>query len=194
MSHLQPRPPWPALDDVMPRFDVRMRQSVRVHASKAAVFRAMDHLHATDMRLATLLGRIRSSFARAPLPRELGVIPPERPFFEAMGETGWVVVTRDDDHAIYGLVGRFWWRDFGLRFVTVDEYLRFREPGYAKIAFELRCEPAWRGVRLVAETRVDATDEDARRKFRRYWRLIALGARMTVRSMLKGIARRAEAS
>ena len=184
------RAPWPALDDVMPRFDVRMRQSVKVHASKAAVFRAVEHLHTTDMRLATLLGRIRSSIA----PRQLDVIPPERPFFEAMGETGWVVVARDDDHAIYGLVGRFWWRDFGLRFVTVDEYLRFREPGYAKIAFELRCEPASNGVRLVAETRVVTTDEEARRKFKRYWRLIALGARVTVRSMLKGIVRLAEAS
>jgi hypothetical protein len=46
---------------------------------------------------------------------------------------------------------------------------------------------------LVTATRVHATDDAARRRFARYWRLIRLGGAAIRRDMRAAIARRAKA-
>jgi hypothetical protein len=49
------------------------------------------------------------------------------------------------------------------------------------------------GSRVGTETRIAATDDTARRRFGRYWRLIGPFSSITRREMLAAIRRRAEA-
>ena len=62
--------------------------------------------------------------------------------------------------------------------MSAAEFAAFREPGYAKAAFNMHAEPRpGGGTLLTTETRIQATDEHARRSFRRYWRVIHSGQR-----------------
>ena len=63
------------------------------------------------------------------------------------------------------LIGRPWTRGAGLR--PDEDFLRFGEPGYAKMAMDLRALPDGEGARLETETRVFLTDAAARRRFAR---------------------------
>ena len=56
---------------------------------------------------------------------------------------------------------------------TAAEFAGFDQPGFAKIAFSLRVGPYGNGTSILTmETRVALTDDQSRRRFRRYWRLI----------------------
>ena len=61
----------------------------------------------------------------------------------------------------------------------------------AATAFTVTPEGA--GSRVRTETRIAATDDTARRRFGRYWRLIGPFSSITRREMLAAIRRRAEA-
>ncbi|MFJ9845036.1 hypothetical protein ACIRYZ_32245 [Kitasatospora sp. NPDC101155] len=61
------------------------------------------------------------------------------------------------------------------------------EPGFLKIAMNIRYD----GRVLSTETRVFATDEATRRKFRTYWLVIRPASGLSRKSMLRAIRRRA---
>ena len=48
------------------------------------------------------------------------------------------------------------------------------------------------GTLLTTETRIKGTDEEARRRFRRYWRVVMPGSALIRRAWLRAIRRRAE--
>jgi deazaflavin-dependent oxidoreductase (nitroreductase family) len=57
--------------------------------------------------------------------------------------------------------------------VTPSQFKTFDRPGFAKIATSLRVDPYGSGSAIVTvETRVAITDDQSRRRFRRYWLLI----------------------
>jgi hypothetical protein len=68
----------------------------------------------------------------------------------------------------------------------------FAEPGWVHVAMNFRVEPEDGDRWLVTETRVHATDDAARRRFARHWRLIRLGSAAIRRDMLAAIARGSE--
>jgi hypothetical protein len=56
---------------------------------------------------------------------------------------------------------------------TPEQFTSFDEPGFAKIATNLRIDPYGNGSSILTmETRVAITDDESRRRFRRYWLLI----------------------
>jgi hypothetical protein len=72
-----------------------------------------------------------------------------------------------------------WLADVVFRPLEPDEFAGFREPGYVRIAWTLRADPAGSGQSLFSiETRVQATEPLARRDFRRYWALVSAGIAM----------------
>jgi len=68
----------------------------------------------------------------------------------------------------------------------------FREPGWAKTAFDFVLEPDAGGTRLTTETRITATDARARLLFGIYWAAIRAGSGLIRRDMLRAVARTAE--
>jgi hypothetical protein len=60
--------------------------------------------------------------------------------------------------------------------VAPERFARFAEPDLVKIVWTLEAEPLGPALtRFRSQTRVLATDDGARRKFRRYWRLVGVG-------------------
>ena len=57
--------------------------------------------------------------------------------------------------------------------MSPEQFLRFDRPGFAKIATSLRVDPYGSGSSILTmETRVAITDDESRRRFRRYWLLV----------------------
>ena len=77
--------------------------------------------------------------------------------------------------------------------LSPDQFIRFDDPGYAKIAMTLRTEPASEGTSEVkTETRVKTTDPVSRAKFRRYWALVSPGVALIRVALLAHVKREAE--
>lgn len=73
------------------------------------------------------------------------------------------------------------------------EWHGWDRPGWIKAAATFRAEPAGDGTsNLITETQVDATDEAARRRFRRYWRVVSPFSALIRRRWLEQIAKAAE--
>lgn len=68
------------------------------------------------------------------------------------------------------------------------------QPGSIRAAANFMAEPEGEGrARLITETWVDATDEGAAKRFRRYWRVVGPFSALIRRRWLRAIAKRAEA-
>ncbi len=76
---------------------------------------------------------------------------------------GFDVLTRSATEVVVGATGTPWRPRGGL-----GPFADAR-PGSVRMAVDVRAEPLCGGCRLSTETRIAATDEAARRAFRRYW-------------------------
>ena len=108
---------------------------------------------------------------------------PKRPGFQVLAE--------DAPHEVaVGAIGKVWQPDIPFVHVAnADEYAAFATAGFAKVAWAIRVVP--RGEhdsRVEIEVRVDATDEDSWRKFRRYFRFIGPGSHFIRRAALSAFA------
>lgn len=84
--------------------------------------------------------------------------------------------------------------DVVFRPIPAEEFAAFQEPGLVKIAWTLEVEPLGPSrCRLTSETRVVATDAEARARFSHYWRWARFGIVLIRRLMLPAIRRQAEA-
>jgi len=176
------------LGAVMPEYDVRMVREIVVDAPAAHVFDTFVKLKISDMPMAKFLGAVRTLGRSTKTPDEDPLL------VEEVFRFGWVPLFEEPDHQlITGLVAQVWRRDFGVAEVADrDAFVRFKEPGYAKIVVSYRFEPDGAGTRVISETRVSTTDPRSAGRFRWYWRLIRVGAGLTVRSGLRATKRKAE--
>jgi len=108
---------------------------------------------------------------------------------------GWGVLAEiPDREVVIGAVTQPWEANVVFRHVAPQKFSDFHEPGYVKIAWTLRADPAGDQHSVFrTETRAIATDLDARIRFRRYWSFLSPGIILIRRSMLnslRGEARR----
>jgi hypothetical protein len=86
---------------------------------------------------------------------------------------------------VIGAIGRFWETEIPFVDVPPTDFAAFAEPGFGKVAWEARFEPLGRtGTRIVLELRVTATDDEAWRRLRRYFRLLGPFSRFIRRHLL----------
>ena len=162
--------------DALPVYHHRERHSVLVAATPEAALAAARETRLEDVRLVSLLFRLRGLRAaprgpiwastageRLPPPRS-GDPRPDRPPVDAARR-----------HPRRG-----------------EDFVHFSEPGYAKMALDLRALPDGDGARLETETRVFLTDESSRRRFGAYWLVIRPFSGLTRRLWLRAAKRRAE--
>jgi len=146
------------IDNFFPVWDVRELHQTSISASADKAFRAVMQL---DLARSPV---IRILFALRGLPRS------KRLAFGALVEEGFVVLAEDPPNEIVlGITGRFWRIRGGLRRIEADEFVLFAEPGYLKAAWNFHIDSVGERTVVRTETRVLATDESARRLFRRYW-------------------------
>jgi hypothetical protein len=181
----------PALDALIPR--PRLVEVDRAELA-APVDRVWELLRHGDLGKSPL---VRALFAVRTLPDRLRKKPvdvavridelrssPERPGFQVLSE-------RAPYEFAVGAIGKVW--HLAIPFVHVagaQAFAEFAEPDFVKVAWAVRLEP--RGERqceVAFEVRVDATDDDAWRKFERYFAVIGPGSHF-IRRMLFAWLRR----
>ncbi|HEX6749268.1 MAG TPA: hypothetical protein VF092_18365 [Longimicrobium sp.] len=180
------------IDEWMPEWDVHEVHETRVRAPHDRVWaavRALDFSRApvtrTLMAMRYLPAMLTRAGRRKVLERRSGGIL--RAGFLVLGE-------RPGEELLLGVVGRFWTSGGGIERVTPEELRVFDRPGFAIGTWNFTLEDDGDGVRVATETRVRCTDDASRRKFRRYWRVIAPFSGLIRLEMLKSIRRVAESS
>jgi len=171
------------LDDVLPDWDFREVHQRRVVASAADLFAAVEAVTPAELPLFRLLMRLRS-FGRRTLGRAL-----DEPLFAQLQAQGFVLLGRDAPRElVLGLIGTPWRIRGGLRPVPAPEaFTAFTDPGTVKVATNILVEDG----RVATETRVLASDADARRRFRTYWLVVRPWSGAVRREWLRAIERRA---
>lgn len=160
-----------AAADALPEYHHRERHSLAVDAVPERALTAARTTTIEEVPLVRVLLRLR------------GMRRVRRgPVWEVMAAEGFA--TFDDETLV--AVGRPWRLREGLR--PVADFAAFDEPGWAKMAVDLRFEDR----RLVTETRVLLTSPDARRAFRRYWVVVRPLSGLVRRRWLAAARRRAE--
>lgn len=94
----------------------------------------------------------------------------------AFGIDDFMPLGRDADRELaFGLVGRFWQRDYGLVRLSQPQtqFIGYSEPSLAKLVLNFSTDVLPDGrTRLTTETRVHCLDGSALRRFTPYWWLI----------------------
>ena len=175
------------LDEFLPRYDVHEVHSTAIAAPPEAVMDAIREVTPREVPLMVALMILRTG----PRARRLSG---RHTILAGFERAGFVTLRDGPDGIVAGGVGRFWTPSGGLRRIDASEFGAFGEPGYAKGAFSFELEPRGGRTLLTTETRVLATDEPARRSFKRYWRLIHPGSAAIRVAWLRAIRRRAERS
>ena len=171
------------LDEFLPEFSFNEVHSTLVRASPARTLAAARELTARDVPVMLALVAVR----------RLGRTPPPRgPVVDGMLRSGFVVLADRPDELVLGVAGRFWTLDGGIARISAGEFADFAEPNHAKAVMDFHAEPAPGGCLLSTETRIEPTDEAARRSFGRYWRVIHPGSALIRRAWLRAVRRRAE--
>jgi hypothetical protein len=177
------------LDRILPSYHHHERHTRHVAASPADVWNALLHVRWAELALA------RPTLALRALPARLsGSRPPWQqpgPIVDNLP----IPVLAEKPGRELGFAGalRPWpGGDRPPPALDRDTFLRFTEPGWVKVAMDIRVHPEHERTRLSTETRIHATDERARRAFALYWLLIRPGSGLVRRELLRAIARRAE--
>lgn len=152
------------LDDLMPEFDVRACYGTDVRAPVAEVYRAALETDLLQSLMARALVRIRSLGSSTADSLRFADLPAKGPYFALEYDPPREVIA--------GVIGRFWMPRGGVRAGDRNSFFAPLAPGTAKAAWSFRIAPTATGSRLTTETRVLCADADARRRFRRYWRVI----------------------
>lgn len=187
------------IDRFLPRYDVTQVVETSVNATPEKTFALIRD---TDLRdplvdalfwLRELPQRVLRWWRREPAPPPT---PRGKVTFRTITESGpgWTLLGEDPGKEfVVGSVGRFWRKDYGSRPVQADEFTRFHEPGFAKLAvgFAVRAAPGG-GAILRYEARTTTTDATAERTFRRYWRLIHPGVAFIMSRVIRRIKTQAE--
>lgn len=180
-----------ALDEFAPVYGWRVVHRVRIHAPQARVMSAARRMSLADSGLVRAIFWLREWMLGAghrPLARE-GVT-------DYVQSIGWGVLMDDGDReVVLGAVTQPWQPQVVFRPVPPAAFAAFSLPNHVKIAWNLLAAPAADGCTvLTAETRVTACDDEARRRFRRYWWIFSPGIWLIRELLLVPLKRRLEAS
>lgn len=176
------------LDRFVPRPDVRERFEIRVDAPADLV---MDVAAGFDMRSLPAVKAIfwlREKFMRAAptAPRKpQGIVAETR-------SLGWGLLAEQPGRLVVcGAACQPWRADVKFTPIAPEQFAAYAAPDQVKIAWTLEARalgPAT--TRLAQETRVEATDAQARVRFLRYWRWARFGI-VAIRLLLLPAVRRA---
>jgi hypothetical protein len=96
---------------------------------------------------------------------------------------------RPGESVTVAAIGKVWQLNIPFVQVPPDRFAAFDEPGWVKVAWQLRCEAlATALTRIAVEVRVSATDEASWRRFKRYFRFIGPFSRFIRRHVLAMLA------
>jgi len=180
----------PLLDRFMPRGDVSETHSTVVRAPAGLVFEVARGFDLATIPVVRLIFWLRSRI----LGSAAGAPSLERGLLAETTAMGWrILAERPGREVVVGAATQPWLADVVFRPIPPEEFQAFAESDLVKIAWTIEAEPLETSVtRLTSRTRVVATDEPARRKFRSYWRKFGGGIILIRWLLLPAIRREAE--
>lgn len=179
------------IDAYLPVFDVAVTEHLVIDADPDRVFAATRDLDFMTVRSPLL----SAAFFVRGLPSRLPGRSTPAPEALRLGAgqvalPGWSYLGQDPGTEIcFGAVGKFWLPDIEWRDVPVEQFASFAEPGWGKLACQLRVRPdgPHRSV-LSYECRTATTDAAARRRMARYWTVIRPFVGHVMRATLHTVA------
>jgi hypothetical protein len=170
------------IEELLPRYDVTLVELVVVDPDPRTAWDALYDLDLLDVHTPLLdvafwarglpERAARRVSGRPPLP------PPTAMRFAEAGDGGdempWVILgVRPGREIAFGAIGRFWQPVMSWEPVTADAFAAFDRPGWGKIAANFTVLPYGRDRAILTyEARTATTDQEARRRFGRYWTLV----------------------
>jgi hypothetical protein len=184
-------PPARLIEQFMPQADYRELHETIVHAPADIIFDSARRFDLQSIPLVRVIFWLRAKL--------LGAEQPATDLFAKglVAETkalGWGELGLDPGRQlVMGATAQPWKADVKFTAIAPDEFQAFAAPDLVKIVWTLEAEPLDPScTRFRTETRVLATDEGARRKFRRYWRIFGVGIVMIRWLLLPALRREAE--
>jgi hypothetical protein len=151
--------------------DVGERHETLVRAPAEVVFEVAEHFPLQSIPAVRFIFWLRAKLLGARhQPMAAGIV-------EETLKMGWGKLAYIPGRAIVvGSVTEPWVGEVKFRAIPPDSFRSFQEPGLVKIVWTLESEPLGPELtRFATETRVQPTDEAARRKFKSYWRKFGIG-------------------
>lgn len=178
------------LDRFIPNPEVRGRHEITIHAPADLVISAARNFEIESIWLVRTLFRLRAILLGAPTPApesRLGLVA-------QMAGLGWNCLDEDRErYFVAGAACKPWQAEVVFSPIAAGQFAAFAEPDQVKIAWTLEADALGPELtRFATETRVVATDERARKEFRRYWRKFGVGIVMIRLVLLPALRRRAE--
>ena len=170
------------LDEILPKYDVSAKYSIRVNAPPERIYRVLNEglpVGAITKFLMTLRG-IPRLFRKSK-----GDVSPDTAFYR--------LKQLENREIVVGIIGQFWKPvSRPLKIQSLDDFLNFQRDGFCKAALNLRIEECEPGIcNVVTETRVLSFGY-AVSSFKEYWRVIAPFSGLIRREILRKIKQKAE--
>ncbi len=180
------------LDAFMPASDIRERFSMTVEAPAAVVMQVATTIDMQSLPIVRATFRLREILMRA------RSVPPREPkgILEETLALGWgKLVDEPDRLVVCGAACQPWQANATFTPIAPGDFRAYDVPGQVKIAWSLEAFPLGPSATLFShETRAVATDDEARARFRRYWRWARVGIVGIRLVLMPAIRRRAERS
>lgn len=118
----------------------------------------------------------------------------DKPFVASMEALGWrILADTPGREIVMGTVTQPWEADVRFRGVDAAAFAQYSQPDNVKIVLTLRAQPIDATHCIFhTETRAAATDEAARKRFRRYWAMVWPGVILIRLTLLPMVRRAAE--
>lgn len=180
----------PLLDEFMPTYEVSERHHIGVDAPPDVTLATAADMEFQQSAVVRAIFRARELVLGT---EAGGEVLPKGLLAQVKG-LGWgVLADKPGREIVMGAVTQPWKANVVFRAVPPDQFRAFCEPGYVKIAWTLRVDPAGSGRSIFrTETRVTTTDAEARRRFRWYWARFSPGIILIRHFMLRPLKRAAE--
>ena len=175
------------LDRWLPEFDVSRRHAISIAAPAARIYAEVLRYDFARSLVTGVLMTLRGYGFR----RRRAAAGGPASFRDRLTRFGFTLLEeKPGEELVFGLVGKFWKPDGGLRPTSPEEFAAFREPGFAKAAWNVHVGGSGLHLphrELSTETRVLCLGDEARRKFLLYWRLVEPFSGAIRWSVLRGV-------
>ena len=170
------------LDEILPKYDVSAKYSIRVNAPPERIYRVLDEglpVGALTKLLMVLRGLPRL------FRKSRSNTTSENAFYR--------LKQLENREIVIGIIGQFWKPvSVPIKIHSLDEFLNFEKDGFCKAALNLRIEEQKPGLcDVTTETRV-LSYGSALSSFNEYWRVIAPFSGLIRREILRKIKAKAE--
>jgi hypothetical protein len=178
------------IDRFMPGADVTECHETLVRAPADLVFEVAQRFDLESIPLVRALFWLRAKLLRAATPPA----PIPRGLIAETTALGWgILAERPGRELVVGSVCQPWKGDVRFTPLASERFQDFSEPDLVKIVWTVEVEPLGPALtRFRTETRALATNDDARKKFRRYWGWARAGIVLIRLLMLPAVRREAE--